>query len=180
MFTIWQFQQLMKQAESFEEQNNLPEALQCYRQAAALLPGNAVPDTKISTLTARRQWGPPPLARSRTVERPRVTMSTLGQNGRFGNQIFQYAYLRLYASNCGAAVETSDWIGRDLFSIDDPLVTSRLPSLHEGSFDAALALRGGERPAANVDLVGYFQMLTVTFRPRMAEFRRLFRFGGGV
>lgn len=28
---------------------------------------------------------------------PVVTMSTLGKKGRFGNQVFQYAFLKIYA-----------------------------------------------------------------------------------
>ncbi|MFB8794967.1 MAG: hypothetical protein U7126_12270 [Microcoleus sp.] len=30
--------------------------------------------------------------RARNLKKPKITMSTLGKNGRFGNQIFQYAF----------------------------------------------------------------------------------------
>ena len=36
---------------------------------------------------------------------PVVTMSSLGRLGRFGNQIFQYAFLRICANESGARVE---------------------------------------------------------------------------
>jgi len=34
-----------------------------------------------------------------------LTMSSLGQLGRFGNQLFQYAFLRICAQKAGALVE---------------------------------------------------------------------------
>src|SRR6516162_4776310 len=131
------FANVMHQAQTLEAQNSIPEALRLYRVAASMVPGHAAPDTKIATLGARQLWGPPPVAREAVTNgSPRVTMRTLGQNGRFGNQIFQYAYLRLYAEACGAQIETGDWIGRDMFELSDPLVVGKPPPyLPEGSFD---------------------------------------------
>lgn len=58
--------------------------------------------------------------------------------GRFGNQLFQYAYARAYAESIGAELHTPDWIGRDLFiGIDEPIMKAK----------------GDE------DLVGYFQQV---------------------
>jgi FkbM family methyltransferase len=105
-------------------------------------------------------------------------MSTLGQNGRFGNQIFQYAYLRFYAEACGAQIETGDWIGRDIFGLSDPIVTTPPRPLEEGSFDAAAALLPNAKLKANVDLVGYFQLPTASIRPHRSKFRVLFELRG--
>ena len=33
------------------------------------------------------------------TQKGKVSLSTLGSNGRFGNQIFQYAFLRIYAKH---------------------------------------------------------------------------------
>jgi hypothetical protein len=65
-----------------------------------------------------------------------VTVSCLGNMGRFGNQLFQYAYARAYAESIGAELHTPDWIGRQLFAgVDEPIMEDK----------------GDE------DLVGYFQ-----------------------
>lgn len=43
-----------------------------------------------------------------------VTMRTLGQNGRFANQLFQYAFLRFYAREHGLDVQVPAWEGKKL------------------------------------------------------------------
>jgi hypothetical protein len=47
--------------------------------------------------------------------------------GRFGNQLFQYAFLRICAQNRGARIECSPWIGQTLFGHDDAPIAERLP-----------------------------------------------------
>jgi FkbM family methyltransferase len=175
------FPDLMQRAGRLEAEGQIVEAIRLYKKAAAVIPGHAGPDTKIATLTARSLWGSPPNPEPSANEGSRrVTMSTLGQNGRFGNQIYQYAYLRFYAEACGARIETSDWIGRDLFGLDDPLVARPLPQLREGDFDASSLWRGGASPPADVDLLGYFQLPTGIQSSRMADFRRMFELCGRV
>lgn len=75
-----------------------------------------------------------------------ITVSCLGNNGRFGNQLFQYAYARAYADKIGAELQTPDWIGRHLFKgINETIMTHN-------------AGASTEHPAGdNVDLFGYFQ-----------------------
>jgi hypothetical protein len=65
-----------------------------------------------------------------------ITISCLGQHGRFGNQLFQYAYARAYAEKLGAELHTPDWIGKELFlDINEPIM----------------------QKMGDVDLFGYFQ-----------------------
>jgi len=65
-----------------------------------------------------------------------VTVSCLGNMGRFGNQLFQYAYARAYAESIGAELHTPEWIGRQLFvGVDEPIMMNK----------------------GDQDLVGYFQ-----------------------
>jgi len=65
-----------------------------------------------------------------------VTVSCLGRHGRFGNQLFQYAYARAYAEKLGAQLQTPDWIGRRLFkNINEPIMQQK----------------------GDIDLFGYFQ-----------------------
>jgi hypothetical protein len=55
-----------------------------------------------------------------------VTISCLGNYGRFGNQLFQYAYARAFAEQLGAELHTPDWIGRELFiGVDEPIMQNK-------------------------------------------------------
>jgi len=55
-----------------------------------------------------------------------VTISCLGNYGRFGNQLFQYAYARAFAEQLGAELHTPNWIGRELFmGVDEPIMQSK-------------------------------------------------------
>jgi hypothetical protein len=48
-----------------------------------------------------------------------VTQSTLGKIGLFGDQLLQYAFLRIYANLHGLAVQVPHWDGRRLFGLND-------------------------------------------------------------
>jgi len=100
-----------------------------------------------------------------------VASSTLGAIGRFGNQVLQYGFLRLYAERHGLALETPPWIGRELFACCEPPVTpgrAVLTELELGVFEAGFESR---EPAEGVDLWGWFQVDTAT----LARQQRLFR-----
>jgi hypothetical protein len=69
-------------------------------------------------------------------------MSALGKFGRFGNQLFQYAFLRICAQQSGgrggtqggkggARVECPPWIGQVLFGHNDPPIAVHLPPVIE-------------------------------------------------
>jgi hypothetical protein len=44
-------------------------------------------------------------------------MSTLGENGRLGNQIFQYFFLKLVQAELGFEIRTNPWLGNMMFSL---------------------------------------------------------------
>jgi FkbM family methyltransferase len=106
-----------------------------------------------------------------------LSLSTLGTNGRFANQIFQYAFLRILAEHRGMAVQTPSWIGQKLFGHADPAPSVGLPQcaegrdLVEGVFPTALF----DSVPQNLDLWGYFQYDTVHYAPHRELFRSLFR-----
>ena len=50
-------------------------------------------------------------------EKNLVQMSTLGRNGRFGNQIFQYFFLRLIEHELSFEIRFPQWLGNQLFCI---------------------------------------------------------------
>jgi FkbM family methyltransferase len=130
--------------------------------------------TRVATVTPYDpSWGD-----ALYVRRPRLTFATLGRLGRFGNQIFQYAYLKIYAKLHNLQVETPTWIGQTLFGHHDPPVIRNLPAIFEweevigrysGTFDFA-----GEPPLTNLDLRGYFQFPTRHYAPHKEYFRSLF------
>jgi len=113
-----------------------------------------------------------------TAAARRVAMSTvLGQNGRFGNQLFQYAFLRILARHHGMDVQTTPWIGQLLFGHDDPPPLGRLPvyveghNIAEGVFPDWLI---AGRPES-LELWGYFAFDTAHYAPFGDFFRSLFR-----
>ncbi|MFH1673057.1 MAG: FkbM family methyltransferase [Pseudomonadota bacterium] len=127
---------------------------------------------RIATTTpCHPSWGDAFYAR-----KPVITMSTLGINGRFANQIFQYAFLKFYGKQHGFLVETPEWIGKYLFGCDDPLVSRQLPVMRERSHDLSDAIvSNAKRPFKNVDFHGYFQYDTSFYAPCKDYFRSLFK-----
>lgn len=104
-----------------------------------------------------------------------VSMSTLGAIGLFGNQIFQYGVLRLYAERHGLAVETPPWIGQRLFGFEDPPISARRPVVTELEIDVAEALAGAaEAPARDHDLWGWYLADTAAYAARSERWRELF------
>ena len=129
---------------------------------------------------------------------PVLTMTSIGQLGRFGNQLFQYACLRICAEKSGAKVECPPWIGQTLFGHTDAPVSQRLtPAVElkdEGDnlFDVipefipylekladAESIRVSNeilsKGIANVDLWGFFQFHTQYFKPHREYFCSLFQ-----
>lgn len=127
-----------------------------------------------------------------------LTMSSLGKLGRFGNQLFQYAFLRICAKKSGSRVECPPWIGQTLFGLNDPPIFQNLPpaiergEVRESLFDvvpefipfieklaSAKSCRVGaealESGLVNVDLWGFFQVHTRSLAPHKEFFRSLFQ-----
>ena len=107
-----------------------------------------------------------------------VTIRSLGSFGRFGNQLFQYAFARTMSERFGATLQTPQWVGQRLFGLEDPPIDCTMPTL---PLDAI-------PDGPDVDLHGYFQygrhlqVLSETrirswfrFLPRWSE-----RFAGGA
>ncbi|NEP47850.1 MAG: alpha-1,2-fucosyltransferase [Moorea sp. SIO3C2] len=128
---------------------------------------------------------------------PVLTMSSLGKFGRFGNQLFQYAFLKICAKKSGAEVECPAWIGQTIFGHNDAPISKRLPpaierlDLGKSLFDVipefipyieklaqAKSYRVGSEVLdiglANLDLWGFFQFHTRYLKPDQQYFRSLF------
>lgn len=129
---------------------------------------------------------------------PVLTMSSLGQSGRFGNQIFQYAFLRLCAQKSGARVECPPWIGQTLFGHQDDPISKLLPPAIERPekgetfFDlipelipyletlaearsSRIGVEAIEQGLADVDLWGQFQVHTRFLKPHQKSLLTLFQ-----
>ena len=138
---------------------------------------------------------------SSTIEedtsQPVLTMSSIGKLGRFGNQLFQYAFLRICAEKSGAKIECPPWIGQTLFGHQDSPISQRLPpaierwELQANMFDLVpefipyiekllghpstrVGVEVLEKEISNVDLWGYFQVHTQFLKPYQEYFRSLF------
>jgi hypothetical protein len=151
------------------------EARELYDLAATLSPGHALPFTRKAMLLFRAAFGPPVAPREDADARPAISMSPLGQYGQFGNQLLQYAFLRLYAQEHGLTAQAPDWIGRDLFDRDDPLPQKPLPMVDEAQADFFGSLaRRTPQVYAGTDIKGYFCGAMERWGPRSEAFRALF------
>ena len=101
-----------------------------------------------------------------------ATMKTLGTNGRFANQLFQYAFLRFYAKRIGVNLETPAWEGQKIFGHAEPAISRDLPAARiHGRADWAAICEA--YPSGNVDFWGYFQE-TAYYVDDKTFFRSLF------
>lgn len=83
------------------------------------------------------------------MDRRIVQVTTLGQYGRFGNQLFQYVFARSYAEMFGAVLEVPQWDGEKLFGgVRHPRPSITLPRTRPDD------VPWGQ---VNIDLCGYFQ-----------------------
>ncbi len=110
------------------------------------------------------------------VKKPVITMSTLGRNGRFANQIFQYAFLTIYAKEHNLRVETPAWIGQYLFGCNEPPISQHLPVISEETNNLLEArIPNTKEIFKNVDFWGYFQYHTKYYAAHKEYFRSLFQ-----
>ena len=119
------------------------------------------------------------------VRRPVISMSTLGTNGRFGNQLFQYLYLWSVAQAQNALIHIPHWIGKDLFGLKDTTPCAIFPSVKERHLGEESVEDGNIRihgetllrkiPSfTSMDLWGYFQLHTSNYVARRESIQDLF------
>lgn len=90
-----------------------------------------------------------------------ISFKELGHYGRFGNQLFQYAFLRTTARRLGVKFFCPEWAGDKIFLLNDENERDAIPGptgkeyrqpLGNGGFiDSALRIEDG------TDILGYFQ-----------------------
>ncbi|GDZ95224.1 methyltransferase FkbM family protein [Planktothrix agardhii CCAP 1459/11A] len=131
---------------------------------------------RIATITPHHpDWGD-----AFYIKKPVITASLLGEAsfGRLGNQIFQYAFLKLYALEHNLRLETPAWIGQYLFGHHDPVLLNPLPQIQEQQQPYKLSestILNAESPFKNVDFQGYFQFHTQYHARHKEYFCSLFK-----
>ncbi len=168
------FPALVLFAQLREAQGKAAEAIQLYEQASRAVPGHAYPFTRRALLLLRGGKKSASLSRLPVAAAPFVSMGDLGSNGRFGNQLLQYAALRIYARQASCVVAAPDWLGRELFGLQDPVPPSLagIPTLNED--ETSSVLKGLAPAKPNVDLTGYFCADPGLWRRHAEAFRACF------
>lgn len=108
-------------------------------------------------------------------------MRLLGTYGRFGNQLFQYAFLRIYARRHGLQLQTPPWVGEELFGIPPSPITVNLPAYQEPVTHDHQPLTGQTEPGRELcghDFRGYAQYHTSFYAPHRTRIREMYRPAG--
>jgi glycosyltransferase involved in cell wall biosynthesis len=109
--------------------------------------------------------------------RGHITISALEQGGRFANQLFRYACVKLYALRHGLSAWFPAWEGKQLYGLSDLSCEGlALPKLAFSAFsEDERQLWEMDDPPINVDLAGYFQEIPECWRKHRPLLRRLFQ-----
>ena len=156
-------------------QRNL--ALDMLEETMRLLPGHAYPATQRGLILLRECFPDVPVQRPAVKSQPFIQIQTLGANGRFGNQLNQYAFARVVALNQGLELRTPNWIGRYLFDLDDPDVGPVARTIKEQDVDVSCALAGLATTSGLIsslegyNIWGYYTMSGFTLR----SYRRIYQ-----
>lgn len=164
-------------AKALEAKGRDDDALASWDRAITCNPGFGEAFSRRTLLLLKRHLGPTPTPRPRAEQERRISASRLGLDGRFGNQMLQYGFVRLYAERHGLTLETPDWLGRHLFDLDDPLLGSPLPIIDEQRADLASDRTGC---FAGHDIRGYFCGDVSGWASDQEQFRTIFRPGRHV
>jgi hypothetical protein len=120
-----------------------------------------------------------------------VQMSTLGRNGRFGNQIFQYFFLRTVQDKLGYEIRNPIWLGDKLFNLESnkELISSALPidwgAVAQRTDTPELDLQRidylmSKHNTNSLDISGYFHYHTKNLRPYKNFFLSVFKINNSL
>jgi glycosyltransferase involved in cell wall biosynthesis len=117
------------------------------------------------------------LRRCHVRSRGHVTMSELVNEARFANQLFRYAYVKLYAVRHGLTAAFPEWDGKELYGLEDESCAglSFRQLTFNGFRDEHLLLWEMHDPPIDIDLNGYLQEIPACWRRHRPLLRRLFQ-----
>ncbi|MDG1373278.1 MAG: FkbM family methyltransferase [Paracoccaceae bacterium] len=123
-----------------------------------------------------RDWGD-----ALYVRRPVVVNSTVGSLGRFGNQFFQYGFLRCHARDMGFHFENTRWVGDQMFNVTLGTTAAgdglRAVSQKTYTTEGCEILNSADR-LGNANINGFFQYNTNFYRRHREMLRADFSFRG--
>jgi len=159
----------------YTEVKSAENAIEAYTKATEIIPGHAYPFTKKAVLEFRLDHGEAIESRKINENASCVQLEYLGADGRFGNQLLQYALGYLCAEKLNFELRTSDWIGRDLFGLDDPYTeqTSKKPTIPEN--EVLDLINGRITINTTVSIKGYFCGSTSDWSCGKKTFRKIFK-----
>ncbi len=94
-----------------------------------------------------------------------ISMRRLGQYGRFGNSLHQYAALSAVAQETNCEFQSPPWIGEYVFDLPNHRVTAQLPVYQECYDSAENPLVPSPRELVGHDFYGYAQYHTSWWTP---------------
>jgi len=100
-----------------------------------------------------------------------ITMREFGKWGRWGNQLFQYAFLKIYASKWGCELQLPPWVGNVLLAANDPPITVALPQTRETTDKLEQGQPPNGAELVGRDYQGYAQFHTGYYRPHEERIR---------
>jgi glycosyltransferase involved in cell wall biosynthesis/tetratricopeptide (TPR) repeat protein len=166
------FNLLIVKGELLELSGKIREAAVFYDAAKSLIPGHGMPFTKKLLLGLRDIRGCIS-CRSSVSSAPFISMDTLGLNGRFGNQLFQYAFLKCYSLSHNLNLKAPDWLGRYVFGLDDDWCGLAVD--HTPSTVNALLEKTDKPELQNKNITGFFNEHTAPFRVYKEVIQNLFK-----
>jgi hypothetical protein len=90
-----------------------------------------------------------------------ISFSKLGQMGRLGNQLFQYAFLRTAAQRLGVKFYCPPWIGDEVFLLQDSKEKAEKPVNIRVAYREPVSYTGFNEAAMDIadetDILGWFQ-----------------------
>ena len=111
---------------------------------------------------------------------PVVTMSNFGHNGRFGNQLFQYAFLSLVARRQSTPLQLPLWSGSALFRLtpshDLKTAVYKIKESEVNFSDLIHLIRVTDEKFKGIDFDGQAQFHTSYYAPDKEFIRSLFIF----
>ncbi len=127
---------------------------------------------RVATITHHPYWGD-----AFYVKKPLITMAAFAI-ARFGNQIFDYAFLKMYTKEHGMRLELPAWPGQYLFGHNEPPIAHPLPQVVEQQYpykNSESAILNAPQPITNADFFGFFQFHTKYHAEQKEYFCSLFK-----
>ncbi|MEG4457132.1 FkbM family methyltransferase [Microcoleus sp. N9_A1] len=127
---------------------------------------------RVATITHHPYWGD-----AFYVKKPLITMAAF-EIARFGNQIFDYAFLKMYTKEHGMRLELPAWPGQYLFGHNEPPIAHPLPQVVEQQYpykNSESAILNAPKPITNADFFGFFQFHTKYHAEHKEYFCSLFK-----